>query len=205
VIVKKFNRPINPRDIATLLAQLKAREAAYPASLLAARRVEFLKKAASIPLYGGHGPNNTETRGNSSSNTGHASSAGKSLSSGVQTASHTLNGILYAVVGVLTTVILAEVGYLYRDEIREFLVPESGEVVSSETLPSPLSSPSETSETPSSSPTPSPTITGTSTQSPLLPLIHPSQTPQPAKTSVPGIIPTSTHGLHLGQTKTPKP
>jgi hypothetical protein len=81
VIVEKVNRPLNVRDILALLVQLKAKEAEYPASLLAAKRTEFLKNVASMQIHEGHGPNNTKSQGNSSSNTRNA--AGKSLSGGL--------------------------------------------------------------------------------------------------------------------------
>jgi hypothetical protein len=208
--VKKLNRPLNVRDILALLVQLKAKEAAYPASLLAARRAEFLKNVASIQMHQGQGPSNMNNQGGSSSSTGNPSSAGKILSSSVHTASQTLNGILYAVVGVLSTIILAEVGYLYREEIREFLVPGSGNAESSVKI----TSPPEVLETPIPSLTSSPTITETITRSPLLPIINPADTDtlqptsinQPASTLPPVATPTKDNpGLHLGQTKTPKP
>ena len=197
--MKKFNRPVNLSDITTLLANLKAREAEYPASLLAARRAEFLKNVAGLQMHQGQGPSNVNGQGGTPSATNNASPAAKSLGSGLHTASQTLNGILYAVVGVLTTIILAEAGYLYREEIREFFIPGSRDVVSTEIY----SPPPEASETPIS-PSPSPTVTGTITKAPILPTTKPDQTPQPATTLDPLITPTDP-GLHLGQTKTPKP
>jgi hypothetical protein len=102
--MKKFNHLINPQDIVALLAQLKVSEAEYPSSLLAARRADLLKKVANIQAHDGEGPNDVQGQSNSSSTstTGKSSTVGKSVS-GIHTASQTLTGILYAIVGIMTT------------------------------------------------------------------------------------------------------
>lgn len=228
--MKKIKRPITPQDIITLLAQSKAGEAGYPPSLLAARRAEFLKKAASMQSQSGEGPKDTPDQGNSSSssNARNISNAGKSMG-GAHSASQILNGILYAIMGIMVTVILAEVTYLYKDRIRELFLPGREEVVSPATLP-PYSSPA-ASDLPA---TPSPMQTPTTSLSPLQPTDvvigntalpgnaatpvstqtlpgnrygNTTRTPMPASTNQ-SLIATSTKsspGSNAGQTKTPKP
>jgi len=185
-----------------LLMQLKAREDEYPAALLAARRADFLAKAASMHPPDGKGPqNNTQAQSNSSpsSMNGGGSTALKGMS-GVQTATHTLNTVLYAVVGVISTIVLAEAAYLYREEIRDFFLPNDGKAVSTATQPVPLL-PSET-PLPNTTSSVSPTTTSLTSQAETKQ--NGSNTPIPDHTAVPPVSTPTKPGNRFGQvTKTP--
>ena len=183
--MNKMKRHFSLRDILSLLMQLKAREDEYPAALLAARRADFLAKAASMHPPDGKGPqNNTQAQSNSSPSSinGGGSTALKGMS-GVQTATHTLNTVLYAVVGVISTIVLAEAAYLYREEIRDFFLPNDGKAVSTATQPVPL--------LPSETPLPDTTASVSPTPTSLTPLKATEQngykTPIPDHTAVPPV------------------
>jgi hypothetical protein len=91
---------------------------------------------------------------------------------------------------MLVSVLVAEVGlstYLFRNQIKDWLTADNTPQIV--TLSAPLVQPSLTSSLTSS---PTATLTPTATASPALP----TNTPNP---------PPTDQGLHLGQTKTPKP
>lgn len=197
-----MKRHFNLRDILSLLMQLKTREDEYPAALLAARRADFLAKVANMhPPDGKGSQNNTQAQSNSSpsSSTGGGSTALKGIS-GVQAATHTLNTVLYALVGVIFTVVLAEAAYLYREEIRDFFLPNDGRAVSTEIQPVPL--------LPSETPLPDTTASVSPTTTPLTPQVatkqNGSNTPIPDHTAVPPVSTITKPGNRYGQvTKTP--
>jgi len=196
-----MKRQFSLRDILSLLMQLKTREDEYPAALLAARRADFLAKVATIHPPDGRGPqNNTQAQSNSSPSSvnGGGSTALKGMS-GVQTATQTLNTVLYAIVGVVSTIVLAEAAYLYREEIRDFFLPNDGKTVSTESQPLPL---------PSETPLPDTTASVSPTTTPFTPLVatkpNGSNTPIPDHTTVPPVSTPTKPGNRYGQeTKTP--
>jgi len=178
--VKLFNRR---RNIHSLLGQLKS-SGEYPPELLKARRSQYLKRAADLGM-------------------GAALSA-KALAILKASLASTLELALQVALSVMVAGLAVTASVVYKDEILEFFSPNHGGITASEVAPlvvTPTPMPEETEtlipvETSTATDTFgfTPTPTATPTQA-----INNPENPAPS-------APTPTNpGLHLGQTKTPKP
>ena len=186
------------QDIIRLLGRWKERSSPYPAGMQGKRRNAFLASASAL-LVGGLGK---------------AALTGKSISaSGGHAATAPMTAGMKVTLGILTSVIMAASTYLgvvlynERDILRDLLF---GTATPTQMIEAPTASGQNgimggTTPSPTATPTPSatmfPTVPPTSAPGQnyiASPTVAPSATPMPP--------PTSTKpGLHIGQTKTPKP
>ncbi len=190
----KLFSTLNVVETIKLLKRLRSVKAQYqyPPDLLSARRAEFLGQASAAGL-------NIE-----------GSKSGAQIQSG---SVHFVEKILQYVLAGMVTVLSVTAAYTYREDIRNFFLPDQNDMQIVET-------PLEVSLPLPSEPAPTPTITLPPTETPALILSTPELKPKPINTSTPPNpkpiststppnpkpISTSTPpGLHLGQTKTPKP
>ena len=184
-------RQINQSELFELLGQLKNKKVEYPDELLAARRAGFIAQINAIPTIpqGGQG---------GSGGSGGAGSSGSSGGLGGSTipgaSAHAIETVLGYVLAGAVTILAGTVAYVYQDEIRDLINPPAPtvEIIDSE------------------APTPTPVSTpiSTDTEIPTPTIIITTATPPAGdeETTSSQAEPTNTNpGLHLGQTKTPKP
>jgi hypothetical protein len=184
------------QDVIRLLNRWKGREYPYPSDLQSKRRSAFLAAGASFLLHG----------------------AGKAIGKSVSRAGHAdapMTIGMKITLGVLSTVILAQIAYLgltYYKDIVAWINRMQGNPTPSLVVPSPVpysTEPNLGTITPTF--TVSPTATATPTPIPTESTnwwgIQPTATISTPTISIPTIsIPTETNpGHHYGQTKTPKP
>jgi hypothetical protein len=212
-------KQLDQRELFSLLGQLKNKEAQYPAALLAARRAGFVAQVAALPttpLTGQGGSSGSSSSGSSGSSTGSGGSAGSGGSSVLGAPAHAIETALQYVLAGILTVMAGTVAYVYQDEIRDLLNPPAptAEVIDFEP---PTATPVDTSTAIPTS-TPSPTVIVTfaqptdenglpvATPTVVVPTPEPPTEPptEPPPPTDPPPTPTDP-GLHLGQTKTPKP
>jgi hypothetical protein len=211
-------RQINQSEVFELLGQLKNKKVEYPDELLAARRAGFIALVNTIQVI----PQSGSGQGGSGSSSGSGGSGGTSGSgiSGSSTipgaSAHALETVLGYVLAGAVTVLAGTVAYVYQDEIRDLLNPPAptAEVIDFEP---PTATPVDTSTAIPTS-TPSPTVIVTfaqptdenglpvATPTVVVPTPEPPTEPptEPPPPTDPPPTPTDP-GLHLGQTKTPKP
>jgi len=173
--VKLFNRR---RNIHSLLGQLKS-SGEYPPELLKARRSEYLKQAADLGVG--------------------AALGAKALAILKASLASTLEFALQVALSVMVAGLAVTAAVVYQDEIIDFFSPNHDGIVASEVSPLVTTSTPGPEETETLVPVETSTALDTS-----------GFTPTPTATPTQAIIdtgkPTSTNpGLHLGQTKTPKP
>jgi hypothetical protein len=191
------NRQVPDDEIIRLLGRLKEAGPEYPAHLQAGRRAAILAGLALLPAAAGG-------LAAGGSWIAHLIKIVKAMS----VIDKIILGVELVAVTGLTTYGAVN-AYVYRNALRQLLFPSAAQTPFP-TLSVPVASDTE-SATEALTPTPTPTGTLTLTVEPIqtvTPLRLPN-TPRPA-TPVPHISPkpaqpTPTHGLHLGQTKTPKP
>lgn len=190
-------RQINQSEVFELLGQLKNKKVEYPEELLAARRAGFIALVNTIQVIpqsgSGQGGSGSSSGSGSSGGSGGSSGSGFSGSSTIPGASaHALETVLGYVLAGAVTVLAGTVAYVYQDEIRDLINPPAPTVEmidSVEPTPTPVSTATEI-------PTPTIVVTTATPPPPDKDGQTTSSEPEPTKTNP---------GLHLGNTKTPKP
>ena len=179
----KLTNPLELRNVIKLLKGLKSVKAQYPSDLLAARRAQFVKEINATKISIKESKANTLTPNNF----------------GLET-------ILQFVLAGMVSMLIVAAAYVYQDELSDFFLPKSTEVPIISTIPStqdafPIIPSSVVTFTPTSTPTP---ISIREESNPEPTEIKPD--PKPTASNPTETNPTETNpGLHLGQTKTPKP
>ncbi len=192
---------LNQSELIALLGQLKNKKAQYPAELQVARRAAFVAQiqAINLPSHGG-GQQGGQGYG------GQDASAGSQF---MGAPAHAIETALQYVLAGLVAVMVGTAAYVYQDEIRDFINPPTPAIEMIDTAAPTLTPLNTATEIPSDTPTPTIAVsTPTPNKDDGQPIV-PTPTLEPAPTQPPPTQPpppTPTNpGLHLGQTKTPKP
>jgi len=179
----KLLNPLHLIETIKLLKRLKFVKAQYPADLLAARRAGFIKQINTTHLNIKDSKTGAQVLNNLPMNR--------------------LETVLQLILAGMVLAVSVAAAYVYRDELRDFLLPDSTEVQIFNTVlpsqePSSIAAPSTTTHThiPTSTPISSLATKEPSTSNSTLPTTEPTSAPMATETNP---------GLHLGQTKTPKP
>lgn len=124
------NRSLEHQEIVRLLANLKEETPEYPAELLEARKYSFLKQVVDLQISSKEGPS-----AGGKGRPGGSAGSGPALSGGA-----TVLGIpLKTALAIGAAILMLTAGYLFREEIVEFLA-ENGLVTSEETATPPFAS-----------------------------------------------------------------
>jgi hypothetical protein len=191
------NRELREQDIVNLLGRWKDRKYPYPSAMQEKRRAAFLASAAAL-LIGGL----------------KAGLAAKSLSASAHGSAAPMTAGMKITLGILSTAIIGVSSYvgviLYneRDTLIDLLRGEPTATLSI-AAPTSASGGATAASTPSLTATPTPTTSATAlseatpTQNNYQPVA--SSTPLPPATLTKPVATSTKPGLHVGQTKTPKP
>lgn len=189
------NRPLRDEDLVALLGQLKHTDSEYPPGLQSKRREAFLAMIA-VPTFI---PGDVSAPAQQAAQVGHAANAAHAAEAAMSVGMKVTLGVLSTVVVGLSAYVGGMV-YDRRDAIADWLAGRTPTAVWEAPSPSDTSAAS----------TPEPSLTPLVPTESVTPTFEVSETPVPAGNPVttvqPPVSPTETHpGLHLGQTKTPRP
>jgi hypothetical protein len=190
-------RPLSDQDIVDLLDDLShSEQTAYPLDLQKKRRAAFLAQAVGIAAVQAVQPETPALQTP-------AAGGGPAQLGELRWFAARWEGLLITGAFIVLVAELAFGLYTFRDQIRSWLTPATPTIIAPApaVLPAQPGAPTLTARPTRTSPvSPSPTVLPTST------LLAPDQNPQATATLIP-LLPTATarDGLHLGNTKTPRP
>ena len=191
------HRPLNDQDIVDLLDDLNhSQQTTYPVDLQKKRRATFLAQAVGIAAVQAVRPETPTLQTP-------AAGGGPAQLGELRWFAARWEGLLITGAFIVLVAELAFGLYTFRDQIRDWLNPPTATIIAPAPAVQPAQpgSPARTARPTSTSlASPSPTLLPTGT------LLAPIQDPQASATFIP-ILPSATarDGLHLGNTKTPKP